>query len=131
MQTWIQKVYSLFTIAAINACLLAMIGCSASRSGSAPKVDPQAAAAFAMEHYDVNKNGSLESSELASSPALAAALSSFDTDGDHRLGQSEISEGLKRMYRSRMDLTEMTCTVTLKGQPLARAEVRLDPIDML
>ena len=84
-----------------------------------------------MEHYDANDDGALEPSELSSCAALAAALASFDADGDGRLGPNEIIDGLTQMYASRESLTEVTCTVTLRGRPLAGANVRLRPIEMM
>lgn len=84
-----------------------------------------------MEHYDANDDGGLEPSELSRCPALAAARASFDTDGDGRLGANEITDGLAQMYGSQTSLTEMNCTVTLKGRPLAGATLRLRPIEML
>ena len=106
-------------------------GCSGSDSGDAPEIDARAAAAYAMEHVDENKDGSIEKSELADNPALAAALPSFDASGDGRLDANEIAGGLTRMYASRTSLTEMTCTVTRSGRPLVGAKVRLSPIEML
>ena len=71
------------------------------------------------------------SSELSKCPALAAARNSFDIDQDGRIGKSELTDGLMQMYGSQVSLTEMNCTVTLNGRPLAGAKVRLRPIEML
>ena len=45
--------------------------------------------------------------------------------------RTKITDGLTQMYGSGMSLTEMACTVTLQGRPLAGANVRLRPIEML
>jgi hypothetical protein len=104
-------------------------GCSA--GDDAPDVDAPAAAAYAMEHFDGNKDGAIQKSKLTDNPALAAALLSFDASGDERLDASEIANGLTQMYVSRMNLTGMTCTVTRHGRPLVGAKVRLRPLEML
>src|SRR5688572_10924485 len=110
--------------------LLVVVGCSAGGSSKSSDIDPQAAAAYAIEHYDANDDGTIAPSELSKCPALAAALSTFDTGGDGRLVANEIVAGLNQMYSSER-LTEMTCRVTLQGRPLAGAKVRLTPIEML
>jgi hypothetical protein len=106
-------------------------GCSARGSIAAPDIDPQAAATKAMEQADANKDGALDKSELSNNPALAAALPTFDVNGDGLLNASEIAAGLTQMYAPRNPLTEMTCTVTRNGRPLAGATVRLQPLEML
>ena len=111
--------------------LVATTGCSSSSSGKAPEIDAPVASAHAMDQFDANKDGAIEISELADCPALAAALPSFDSSGDGRLEASEIAKGLEQMYASRKSLTEMTCTVTLKGRTLVGANVRLRPLEML
>ena len=84
-----------------------------------------------MEHFDTNHDNTLEPTELTGCPALATARTSFDTNGDLRLSANEIADGLTGMYASGMRLSEMNCTVTLNGQPLVGAKVRLRPIEML
>jgi hypothetical protein len=83
-----------------------------------------------MKHYDANHDGALDSSELSRCPALAAVRLTFDTDGDDRLSAEEITGGVRRMFAS-PTICEMACTVTLNGRPLARATVRLRPLEML
>jgi hypothetical protein len=111
--------------------LILLAGCSRSGSGQAPDVDVRAAAAYALEHYDGNKDGALEKSELSAVPALASALPAFDSSGNGRLDANEIEAGLTQMFASRTSLTEMTCTVTRSGRPLVGAKVRLIPLEML
>jgi hypothetical protein len=114
-----------------SAALLAAAGCSAGSSGTPPDVDPQAATAYALEHFDANDDDALEPSELSRCPALAAARASFDIDQDGRIGQDELTDGLSQMFGSQTSLTEMICNVKLNGRPLAGATVRLRPIEML
>ncbi len=118
-------------LALAAGALIVIGGCSASGTGQAPAVDAHAAAAYAMEHSDANKDGAIEQSELSDNPALAAALPSFDVSGDGRLDASEIADGLTQMYASRMNLTDMACTVNRNGRPLVGATLRLSPVEML
>jgi hypothetical protein len=120
------RLASLFT----NAALLIVAGCSAGSSVEKMEVDPQAASAYAMQHYDANGDAALEPAELSSQPALAAVRLTFDTDGDDRLSVNEVADGVMQMFAS-PSLSEMACTVTLNGRPLAGATVRLRPIEML
>jgi hypothetical protein len=115
----------------VAAALVVSGGCSSSGSGDAPNIDAPAAAAYAMEHFDANKDGAIEKPELSDNPALAAALPTFDANHDGRLSANEIADGLTQMYASRMNLTGMACTVTRNGRPLVGAKVRLRPIEML
>jgi hypothetical protein len=131
MQTWIRAAAERSSFGLTAAALLAAAGCSAGGAGKPPDVDPQAASAYAMEHYDANHDGVLEPSELSRSAALAAASTSFDADGNGRLAAQEITDGLTQMYASGTSLAEVTCTVTLQGRPLAGAKVRLSPIEMV
>ena len=132
MRSLIRTALGRQAISLTAAALATAAGCSAGTSVKSPGVSPQVAAAYAMEHYDANDDGALEPSELSSRcPALAAALASFDADGNGRLVVDEITDGLAQMYGSGMSLTEMGCKVTLQGRSLAGAIVRLRPIEML
>jgi hypothetical protein len=118
-------------LSATSAAFLAVVGCSAGNVGKPPDVDPQAAAGYALQHYDANGDGALQTSELSRCPALAAAHATLDIDADGRISKSELTDNLVQMYGSQVNLTEMNCTVTLNGRPFAGATVRLRPIEML
>jgi hypothetical protein len=130
MQSLCQTGPKLLVFLLLGAELLATAGCSAGSSVQTLDVDPQAASEYAMEHYDANGDGALEASELSRFPPLAAVRLTFDTDGDDRLSSNEIADGVAQLFASPR-ITEMTCTVTLDGRPLAGAKVRLRPAEML
>lgn len=72
------------------------IGCSrAPKNLSPPPLDPDAAAAKAMELFDENSDGTLDRSELANSPGLKACLKTTDSDRDGSLTQQEIRDRLQ------------------------------------
>jgi hypothetical protein len=111
--------------------LIALSGCSGGGLVNPPDVDPQAAAAHAMEHFDSNGDGALEPPELSKCPALIDARASFDIDQDGRIGKDELTDGLSQIFGSQTSLTEWNCNMKLNGRPLAGAKVRLLPIEIL
>jgi hypothetical protein len=132
MRSLSRKAFGHLAFSLTAAALVTFAGCPAGTSVTSPVVDRQAAATYAMEHYDTNEDGALEMAELSSnSSALAAALASFDADSNGRLIANEITDGLTQMYGSGMSLTEMSCKVMLQGRPLAGATLKLSPIEML
>jgi hypothetical protein len=114
-----------------SAALIVLSGCSGGVLVNPPDVDPQAAAAYAMEHFDSNGDGTLEPPELSKCPALIDARTSFDIDQDGRIGKDELTDGMSQMFGSQTSLTEMNSHVKLNGRPLAGAKVRLLAIEML
>jgi hypothetical protein len=89
-------------------------------------VDPASAAASAMEKYDANHDGSLDKSELAASPALAAWFSVSD---DNKMTEDAIATRLAGMFTG-TSLLGVDCQVLLDGRPLSQATVRLVPEDI-
>jgi hypothetical protein len=90
-------------------------------------VDPASAAASAMEKYDANHDGSLDKSELAASPALAAWFSASD---DSKITEDQIATRLAGMFTG-TSLLGVDCQVLLDGRPLSQATVRLVPEEIL
>ena len=112
----------------VSALIAPIAGCS-SRPGrvASPDVDASAAAAAAMEQFDANSNGDLNSDELAACPALAHALPRYDSDGDKSLDVAEIEAGIARWAESELGATPLTFRVQLDGRPLDGAKVKLVP----
>ena len=66
-------------------------GCSGRPTAlEAPPIQPDAAADAAMSQYDKNGDGRLADKELATSPALAAAVKRLDQDDDGSLSREEL-----------------------------------------
>ena len=118
-----ERFLSYITVAV--ACLLTAVGCQS--RVKPPSVDPEEAAATAIENYDTDGDGSLNEAELAACPGLLVVMDRFDTTGDRQLSQDEIEARLGEMYSGRVGLTTTSCKVTLDRRPLAGAKVRYVP----
>ena len=98
---------------------------------SAIAINPTTAAASALEAFDGNGDGKLNSEELAKCPPLAQALSSFDANSDGQLSGEEIGARLSRLFGSGSSLLGAECVVLVKGRPLPGAKVVLRPVAFL
>jgi hypothetical protein len=96
-----------------------------------PSVDGSDVAAFAMEHFDANRDGALNASEMADCPPLVVALASYDADKNGELTGEEIDARISRLYGPGAALTSADCAVTLNGRPLQGATVKFRPVEML
>ena len=115
---------------AFGAAVVGLISTGCSSPGAAG-INPEAAAARAMELYDANGDAALDADELKKAPALAVAITAYDADGNSRLDANEIAQRLTRLFQSSMDLAEVTIQVTTDGQPLSGAVVRLRPAEFM
>lgn len=88
---------------------------------------PAGAATKAMELYDANKDGSLDANELKECPPMAGALRNYDRDADGKIATDEIAIRLERLFADGNNLAGVDLTVTLDGQPLSGATVKLRP----
>lgn len=115
---------------ALGAAMVGLIstGCSSPGAGG---IQPEAAAARAMELYDANGDAALDADELKKAPALAVAIAAYDTDGNGRIEANEIAQRLTRLYQPSLDLAEVAIQVTADGQPLSGAVVRLRPAEFM
>jgi len=109
--------------------LVAMAGCGPSRPAriTPPRLDVAAVTAAVMAHADTDADGRLTEPELARVPALAAALAMLDADADGRLSAAELRAWLEKVKASRVAITSLSASVTLKGKPLSGAAIRLVP----
>lgn len=96
-----------------------------------PHIDAPAAGQGAIALYDQNGDGTLSSDELEEAPALKAALVDLDQNGDGQLTAQEIEARVKAWQATRASVLSASCTVTLDGEPLADAEVVLEPESFL
>ncbi len=104
-------------------------GCDVSSRPSVtpPKVNPGSTAAAAIRSYDSDGNGSLSNSELTACPAISSARKLYDRDGDGQLSQEEIAARLEQLFGSSVGLVTVDCVVTRQRQPLSGATVRFTP----
>jgi hypothetical protein len=89
-------------------------------------ISPRACANLALEDYDTNKDGSLDSEELQKCPALKAGMNRVDKNGDGRLTADELADRLK-FLKDQGFTTSVMVDVRLDGRPLEGATVTLVP----
>ncbi len=80
-------------VIAISGCFFAIVGgCSAAPSRELPPaIGPSDAGQAAIDQYDANHDGVISGAELEKCPALAAAISRYDTSGDHKVTAANIA----------------------------------------
>ncbi len=102
--------------------VMLLAGCSP-KDLEPPKVNAKEAAAKAMEQYDKNKDGVLDSEELKQCPALLSCLPS----GNSKLSKDEIEARIAAYSASGIGLMQYSCEVTQNGATVAGATVTLTP----
>lgn len=103
-------------------------GCSRSGGDIAlPEWNPSAAAGQALTTYDSNGDHKLSPDELKKCPGLLASLSRVDRDGDGTISGDELTAKLKEIQDQQAALVEVMCVVTRGGQPLEGATVAFEP----
>ena len=115
----------------VLSALSILLGCGGPSAVPTPKFDPEGAAAKALELHDANGDGSIDSEELESAPALKAALKTLDADKDGKVSEGEIVDRVEAWDRSQIGATLFDCTVLLNGQPLDGAKVTFEPAEFL
>jgi hypothetical protein len=119
------KLGSLLVIAAFA---IAEAGCSRGPGRvKPPYVNPDSAAAAAIELYDTNKDGSLDESELARCPAMLEGKKSYDTDGNGKISREEIAARIAEIRKNGVGLTFLMCNVKVNGQSLEGATIDFEP----
>jgi len=114
-------------------CLLAFLSACNSTAGRPEKPDfsPSSAANAAVEKYDANGDGNIDSKEVAACPGLQVAFSRIDTNSDARLDAQEIATRLEHYQSASAALSTGTVMATLNGKPLTEATVTFEPEDFL
>ncbi len=117
--------------ASIVLAVIACFGLSGCSGSSPPRVQPEVpdadAANKAMELYDTNHDGFLDSSELEKVPGLKAALAEIDANHDGKISKQEIADRIRSWADSRAGRVPMRFRVTHNGSPLVAAKVVLVP----
>lgn len=112
----------------VGLVLVVLAGCN---SGPArvlpPSIDPDGAAALAIEAYDADGDGALSGDELKECPGILAALGRYDTSGDGQVTRDEIAARIRQWAEEGTGLVAIVCTVQMDGEPLVGAEVRFVP----
>ena len=112
--------------------ILFAAGCSRRpRAPRRPGVNAAAAGRAAIEMYDTDGDGKLDTTELERCPALLMALPLADTDGDGKLSADEIAARVEAWFAFGTIMMDAAPLVTLDGQPLEGAEVVFEPEEFL
>ena len=92
-----------------------------------PKIDPNSAAAQAMELYDTDHDGKLSEKELAKCPGVLATLAGYDINHDKSIDVEELQSHLANLLSGNVGATQLSCTIIFAGQPLPGAKVLFEP----
>jgi hypothetical protein len=107
---------------------LFFVGCHRATSGVAiPEWDPAQAADRAISEYDTNSDDGLSRDELEKCPGLLTALDRIDTNANGLISGEELASTLREIRQQDAAMVEISCAVTLGGQPLEGARVTLVP----
>ncbi len=117
-------------VSAMVLSVLLVAGCGDRIDTSKSKLDPQSMASKAMELYDKNSDGALDSEELEQSPALLSAMARVDSDRDGRLTAEEIA-GRFEQYSSLSTFIPGQVKVYKQGRPLMQATVTFEPEEFM
>lgn len=116
------------TLQFIGLLILLIGGCSTRPARiTAPSWKPEEHATRALDLYDKNQDGVIDADELVHAPGLASAVRHLDKDGDKGISHSELEDRIKLYQELGVGLMSLPLHVTLNGQPLANANVRLLP----
>lgn len=103
------------------------ISCSRRAAPSAPKMDPSALSARALELYDTDKNGKIDGKELDATPALAFSLRELDANRDKGLDADEIRTRLEAWNASGVTLMSPNFSCKVAGKTVKEGTLKLTP----
>ena len=115
-------------------CIAVLIaaGCSdRPKAIATPDVDPEGAAASAIEEFDRDSDGRLAKDELSAAPMLASVVPQYDKNGDGALDADEIASGIGTWEETGVAVRPVPFMVTLNGRPLSGATIRFVPAGFL
>ncbi len=112
------------------ALVLAFIfsGCSGGpQRVKPPKINVNAAARQAIELYDTNHDGKLSAEELEKCPGVLIGIDAYDANHDKFIDEQEFQDHLAHLLKNGTGGTQLGCSVTYQGKPLAGAKVVFEP----
>lgn len=107
-------------------CLAAFVGCG-SRGPARPGFDPDWSAQEALKIYDANSDGSIDESEVESSPGLREAFANIDTDSDGKLTADEIKARVSYYKTAPTTIISGATRVKFKKRLVIGARVVFEP----
>jgi hypothetical protein len=104
------------------------VGCSQTPPAiDAPTWDPDGFADAVLEKLDGNKDGSVDTKELAGAPGLEWGSRYIDTDKNQQLSREELVARFEKYQKMGVGLTSKPIQLIYKSVPLAGVKVRLVP----
>ena len=118
-----------FGVVVVGVAVLAGWGCW---GGGPSRLDPpgisaSAAGKAAIKQYDTDDDGLIGDEELDKVPAFEQALENLDKNGDGGVSADEVAARIEAWQASKLARMSLTCTVTLRRQPLEGATVKFVP----
>jgi hypothetical protein len=108
--------------------ILLLVGCQNRPSRvDAPSWDPDAIADAILGKLDGNKDGSVDTKELAGAPGLGWGAQYIDTDKNGQLNRDELVARFETYRNMKVGLTSKQLQLSYKGRPLSGAKVTLVP----
>jgi hypothetical protein len=112
--------------------LVCVAGCSnAPARILPPQFDPASVARAIIVQCDKDGDGMISTSEANAIPALVEAWRRIDANKDGKLTKDEITQRLQIWTETNLGAMPAPCQVLLNGQPLADAEVVIEPEGVL
>lgn len=84
---------------------------------------------MAIDQYDQNGDGKLQSDEWTKCPSIAGSIAIYDTNADTVLDESELAAGIGRWQTGTLGARPLPIQVRYGSRPLVDAEVKLIPED--
>jgi hypothetical protein len=92
-----------------------------------PSIDARAAGEAAITQFDTNGDHLLAGPELDRIPAIRSALGKFDSNGDKQVSAEEIASRIESWQIVPVAAIPLNCSVRVSRQPLAGATIELIP----
>ena len=126
-QSAIGSVALFFAVAAIG-----VTGCSNQPARvQVAAVDPDEAGNRAVELYDRDGDGQLNSEEIAAVPTFKKNLSKYDANGDGNITADEVAERIDEWFQQKIAIRTLDVVVTFDRRPLSDATVEFIPEEFL
>ena len=121
------------TLVIATAVLLLLGGCRYRLAAlKPPKFDPEAAATAAMDQYDANSDGEIDTTELKAAPSISFSLDRIDTNDDGSVTADEISTMIdEKWIKAGAGVMRVSVKVFLNRRELDGATVTFDPESFL
>ena len=125
-----RKSYYLSFAGTVSAAMLLLLGCSGGLEPvQIPEFNPELAAEGAITAYDTNGDGLLSQKELEGCPSLLTVVKKYDRNKDKSIDKEELMEHFSGWLNSGIGVSTLGCRVSMRGRPLAGAQVELIPED--